>query len=432
MLDKNLNNYRNKSSDRLLFPAGFLWGSAISSHQTEGGNFNDWTEWEKQNAKRLAQEAGKRSWPAYVLNDYPNPLQEENYISGRACDHYNRYEEDFDIAKKLNNNALRFSIEWSRVEPREGEWDQKEIEHYRNVLRALRARDIEPFVILWHWTNPVWFAEKGAWLNKEAPFYFARYAEKIVKELGDLVKFWITINEPWVIAGHAYLKGMWPPQKKSLPATYKVLRNLIKAHKIAYGKIKNVNPETQIGIAYHIRRFEAYENKFFNKILKSAVHYFMNQWFLEKVGNRQDFIGLNYYSRSRIDFNILRPNKIINNENKIVSDMDWEIYPEGMYHVLKDLSKFKKPIYITENGIADESDQLREKFIKDHLYWVWRAIQDGVDVRGYLYWSLLDNFEWAEGFRPRFGLVEVDYATLERKIRPSAYEYGKICLTNQL
>jgi beta-glucosidase len=414
----------------LLFPKRFLWGAATSSHQVEGGNFNDWSEWEKASSKSKVQSSKLRNRSDYILKNYPNSLQEENYISGRACDHYNRYEEDFDIAKSLNHNAHRLSIEWSRIEPEEGVFNEKEIEHYRNILLALRKRNIEPFVTLWHWTQPIWFAKKGGFENKNAPFYFARYAEKAVSELGDSAKFWITINEPWVVAGHSYLKGMWPPQKKSPRATFRVLRNLIKSHNVAYGKIKNIKPESKIGIAYHMRRFEAYKNKPFNNLLRRLVNYIMNRWFLEKVGEKQDFIGLNYYGRNRFDFNISRPLKIINNENKIITDMGWEIYPEGVYHILKDLKKYNLPVYITENGLADAEDKHRTDFIRDHLHYVHKAIQDGVDVRGYFYWSLLDNFEWDKGFWPRFGLVEVNYKTMERKIRNSAIKYAEICKNN--
>lgn len=168
---------------KLEFPKNFYWGSATSAHQVEGNNHNDWTEWELKNAKRLVEKARQSpptgGWPDYILNKYPNPLQEENYISGRACDHYNRFREDFDIAKSLGHNAHRFSIEWSRIEPEEGKFNEKEIEHYRQVISALKERGIEPFVSLWHWTNPIWFAKRGGWLNKNSPKYFERYSNKI-------------------------------------------------------------------------------------------------------------------------------------------------------------------------------------------------------------------------------------------------------------
>ncbi len=401
---------------RLEFPKGFYWAAATSSHQVEGNNHNDWSEWEKKNAKRLAEEATLRraqgkKWPDYILKNYPNPLQEENYISGRACDHYNRFREDFDIAKSLSHNAHRFSVEWSRIEPEEGKFDEKEIEHYREVIKALRERGMEPFVTLWHWTNPIWFAKKGGWLNKDAPKYFERYANKITRSL-NFVRFWITLNEPEIYANNSYFKGVWPPQKKNLISCLRVIRNLIKAHQKSYKTIKEINPNNQIGISKH--------NIYFENI--PFVNYFWNEYFLNKIKKHQDFIGLNYYFHRRFP----------KNENKIISDMGWEIYPEGIYHVLKGLKKYNKPIYITENGLADARDEKRADFIKEHLRWTHKVIGEGVDVRGYFYWSLLDNFEWDSGFWPRFGLVEVDYKTMARKIRNSALEYAKICKENAI
>jgi len=398
---------------KLEFPKNFYWGAATSSHQVEGNNHNDWSEWEKENAKRLAEAAKNKAWPDYILNNYPNPLQKENYISGRACDHYNRFREDFDIAKQLGHNAYRFSIEWSRIEPEEGKFDEKEIEHYRQVIKSLRERGLEPFVTLWHWTLPLWLAEKGGVSNKNFPKYFERYVNKITLSLKD-VNFWITLNEPEIFSSNSYLKGVWPPQKKNLIFCLRVARNLIRAHQKSYKTIKEINPNNQIGVAKHNIYFEGWQFYFLN--------WLWNKYFLNKIKNHQDFIGLNYYFHRRFP----------KNENKEISDMDWEIYPEGIYHVLKDLKKYNKPIYITENGLADAKDEKREKFIKEHLKWVHKAIQEGVDVRGYFYWSLLDNFEWDKGFWPRFGLVEIDYKTMERKIRNSALEYAKICRENRL
>ncbi len=400
------------------FPKDFYWGSSTSAHQVEGGNINDWTEWEKENAARLAKEALNKNYPDYILNDYPGPLRRENYISGRACDHYNRYEEDFDIAKSLGHNAHRFSIEWSRIEPEEGKFNEKEIEHYREVINALKTRGIEPFVTLWHWTNPIWIKALGGWMNKKTTDYFLRYVEKIVTEFKGDVKFWVTVNEPMVYAGISYFSGTWPPQEKSLFKYIKVLKNLETAHKKAYQKIKGLNPGAQIGIAKNNIYFEG---KGINAVLANFADWWWNERFLDNIKNHQDFIGLNYYfhnSVKRLAFN--------QNENKYISDMSWEIYPEGIYKVLKNLAKYEKPIFITENGIADAKDKKRADFIKEHLKWVNKAMEEGADVRGYFYWSLLDNFEWDKGFWPRFGLIEVDYKTMTRKIRPSAQEYRKL------
>ncbi len=308
---------------KLEFPKNFYWGSATSAHQVEGNNHNDWSEWEKENAERLAKAAKNKAWPDYILNPPaggPNPLQEENYISGRACDHYNRFQEDFDIAKQLGHNAHRFSIEWSRIEPEEGKFDEKEIEHYRQVILALKERGIEPFVTLWHWTLPIWFCDKGGWLNKDAPKYFERYANKISRPLQN-VRFWITLNEPEIYASNSYLKGIWPPQKRSLIFCSRVIRNLIKAHKQAYKIIKEIQLNAEIGIAKNNIYFEGWQLFF--------IDWLWNKYFLNQIKNHQDFIGLNYYFHRRFP----------KNENKIISDMGWEIYPEGIYHVLKDFKK---------------------------------------------------------------------------------------------
>jgi beta-glucosidase len=404
---------------KLEFPKGFLWGSATSAHQVEGGNYNDWSVWEEENAERLAKEA-KNYWQPWQQRKtclpagrFPEMFDPGNYISGRACGHYNRFREDFDIAKSLGHNAHRFSIEWSRIEPEEGKFNEKEIRHYKEVIKVLCERGLEPFVTLWHWTNPVWFAKKGGWLNKDAPEYFERYVNKTSRSLKDVnVNFWITLNEPNVFASNSFLKGIWPPQKKSIFKYFKVLKTLAAAHKKSYKIIKEAKHETQVGIAKN--------NIYFEHIPFSD--YFWNKYFLNKIKDFQDFIGLNYYFHSRL----------FGNKNESITDLGWEIYPQGIYHVLKDLKKYNLPIYITENGLADARDEKRAKFIKDHLYWIHKAIQDGVDVRGYLYWSLLDNFEWDKGFWPRFGLVEADYRTMERKIRKSAFEYAKICSHNIL
>ncbi len=405
------------------FPKNFFWGAATSSHQVEGGNHNDWTEWEIENAKIKMQNAKLRNWPNYILENYPNPLQEENYISGRACDHYNRFHEDFDIAKQLGHNAHRFSIEWSRVEPEQGKFDEKEIEHYAQVLRALRERGMEPFVTLWHWTLPLWLSDKGGFKNKKIKFYFSRYVEKIANEFKNDVKFWITINEPEIYASMSYLTGAWPPQEKNILSYLKVLMNLIWAHRAAYAIIKKNDSFAKIGIAKNNVYFEAAPG-IRNFIFKKTADFWWNFLFLNKTWLYSDFIGLNYYYHSRIDEGF---NK---NENKVVSDMGTELYSKGIYYVLKDLKKYKKPIFITENGIADAKDEYREKFMKENLFWIQKAISEGVDVQGYFHWSLLDNFEWDKGFWPRFGLVEIDYKTLERKARSSAYLYRDIILNN--
>lgn len=371
----------------LKFPKNFYWGTATSAYQVEGGIRNDWSN------------AG------------------EKYDAGICCDHYNRFEEDFDLAKSLNNNAHRFSIEWARIEPIEGKFNQIEIEHYRKVLQALKKRNLEPFVTLYHWTLPVWFVERGHWLNLGAPEYFARFIEKIVSEYRGLVKFWITINEPNVYTSHSFLRGNWPPFKKSFFRTQQVLKSMVESHKKSYEIIHKLDKDAKVGIANN--------NTNFKGILKFFSDYYWNHQFFQNIKNYQDFIGLNFYFSSSV-FDVIV-------KKKNVSDLKWNIEPRGIYGVLKDLRQYKKPVYITENGLADAKDTKRPKFIIEHLKWIHKAIEDGVDVRGYFHWSLIDNFEWDKGFGPRFGLIEIDYKNnLKRIPRPSSKLYAEICKNNAL
>ncbi len=403
------------------FPKDFFWGAATASHQVEGNNRNDWSEWEQVNAERLARESEQSFWwnPNWKKFE-AEATDPANYISGTACDHWNRYEEDFDILKDLGLNAYRLSIEWSRIEPEEGRFDEAALEHYQKMIQALHVRGIEPFVTLWHWTLPLWLAKEGGILAPGFQTYFVRYSEAVVKALGYDVRFWITLNEPDVVSGHGYLKGVWPPMKKSLWLHHRAVTTLAATHNRAYQKIKAAFPDSQIGIAKHNIWFEAAKNTWWNRFLKSIADYWWNDWFFSRVREHQDFIGLNHYNHHRIDgwFN--------KNENKIQTDFGWEYYPESLYYVLTELKKYDKPIYITENGIADASDELRQKFIPAALSAVEKAIGEGVNIRSYFYWSLLDNFEWDKGYWLRFGLVAVDRTTQQRTVRESAKQYAAL------
>ncbi|MFA4937209.1 MAG: family 1 glycosylhydrolase [Patescibacteria group bacterium] len=413
---------------KLNFPKNFLWGASTSAHQVEGNNINDWSEWETKNAGRLAQEADAKysSW-VKNWNKFADLARDpNNYTSGPACDHYHKFAEDFDLVKQLGHNAHRFSIEWSRIEPEPGKFNEQEIKHYSQVITCLREHGIEPLVTLWHWPLPLWVARQGGWTNKKTIAYFTHYVEKVVNSLNQQVKFWITLNEPEAYVHFSYFTGEWPPQKKNLLTYFRVITKLIKAHQQAYQIIKKINPQAQVGIATYNTLFEAYDNKFINRILKILADWLVNFYFLNHIKSYQDFIGLNHYGRNIINYGF---NK---NENKIVSDMGWELYPKAIYQVLKELVRYGKPIYITENGLADAEDTRRTWYIKEILKYVHQAIQDGVDVRGYLHWSLLDNFEWDKGFWPHFGLIKVDYKTQNRTVRPSALDYAKICKTNSL
>lgn len=388
-----------KNKNKLTFPNGFLWGAATSAYQVEGGVED--ADWSKVS-------------PA-----------------GRATNHYHLWRQDLKLLNQLSLNAYRFSIEWSRIEPKPGEFSQSAIEHYRSMLEFLKENGIKSMATLHHFTTPLWMSRQGGWADKDIVFYFCRFAKRMFQEYSDLIDFWVTINEPFsVYAPLSYLIGRWPPQKKNPMLFFKVIHNQILAHKKIYKIFHSQDKEgkkARVGIAKNNQYFEPFSCSLADRITARAADYFSNKFPLNQLKDHMDFIGLNYYHHCRIKFPFMT-----RNENQLTSDMGWEIYPEGIYHVLKELDQYQLPIYITENGLADKDDKLRKDFIKDHLAWTYKAIKEGVDVRGYFHWSLLDNFEWDQGFKPRFGLIEVDYKTLERKARPSAYFYSQIAKTNSL
>jgi len=400
------------------FPEGFYWGAATAAYQVEGGIENtDWSE---------AARAGRV--PA----------------CGVACDHYQRFEMDFDIAKELGHTAHRFSVEWARIEPEEGKFNREAIDHYKTVLKSLHAHNLKPYVTLWHFTLPLWFSNSGGFERQDAPEIFARYAEFVVAELGSLCDHFSTMNEPNVFGSNGWLRGTWPPFKRfsltdkvaitnsgrqyEAGATkgfypvwlyFKVMKNLALAHKSAYLAIKDISPATEVSIVKHIIVFAANDN-WFNKLKAKLANYFWTYKFMNLVVKYCDSIGLNYYFYTQFG-DVRKWRK---------TDMDWNFAPEHIYDALMMLKRYNKPLFVSEGGLADARDEGRAEYIKRQVEGTWRAIQDGADVRGHMYWSLLDNYEWALGFEKRFGLIEVDYKTLERKVRPSAYVYKKICEQN--
>ena len=418
---------KNKKEKIISFPNDFFWGSSTSAYQVEGGNVNDWSQWEKKNAKKLAHSA-KSYWQPWQREKFPQMLSPDNYICGRACDHYNRYEEDFDWIKSLHQNAHRLSIEWSRIEPTEGKFNQKELHHYKLVLKALRARGIEPFITLKHWTNPVWLSKKGGATNSDYPRLFVRYVNKVVQELGEFCQYWITVNEPTVTIYNAYLKNKnWPGEKNFIKA-YKYFSMTVKAHNMAYDCIKQKFPQAQVGIANLLNFWEpANKKSLLDRLATRLARYYGNEKFINATKSKLDFIGANYYFHDKLKFPYQRLTK-----KTRVSDLNWEIYPKGIYEVLREIKKYNLPIYITENGLADADDKYRADFIKEHLFWVNKAIQEKIPIKGYFHWSLMDNFEWNKGFWPRFGLLEIDFDTLTRKLRPSGKIYAEICATNKV
>lgn len=402
------------------FPKNFFWGAAASAYQVEGDNFNcDWWEWEKRVA-------------------LPEP-------SGRACRHYELFREDFQLARSLGHNAHRLSIEWSRVQGGENEFSPAELEHYLQVIRCLRENNLEPIVTLHHFTNPAWFTRSGGWENKHNCRHFLRYCEKVVELLAGEVRFWVTINEPMVYTYNSYLIGSWPPQKRSLRAAAKVKANLAEAHICAYRLIREIYKRKglappAVSIAHNLRCFMPCGNSLKNKLAAYLRDREFNFSFLEKLlrYNSLDFIGVNYYTRDLVDIrgwglrNLFFDLCAQGHDPVAKNSLGWDIYPRGLYELLLKLKPYRLPVFILENGICTGDDQQRWDFIRGHLQCLRQAMEQGVEVLGYLYWSLLDNFEWDKGFKPRFGLVEVDYQSFKRTPRESARKFSALCQGGEL
>ncbi len=395
-------------SKEYIFPKNFLWGTATAAHQTEGYNTNtDWWQWEQK------------------LKDYKVSPAEP---SGIACDSYNRYEEDFDLCLQLNNNAVRISIEWARIEPQQGKYDENEINHYKKVLIAAKGRGLKTFVTLHHFSNPIWFADMGAWLNIKAPSIFASYAKKCAQEFGDLIDYYITINEPQVVALMSYTLGAWPPHMASYPKSLAAQLNLARAHVSAYNAIKKV-ANYPVGLVNNIVWFYPAEDSkdAIDKTSAKILNFLNSDIYMYPLKKKMDFLGLNFYFTTRI-----KDGKRVNLDD-VQSDMGWWVNASGLENVLLSLKKYNIPIYITENGVADAMDKIRKAFIRDMLIATHNAMEQGVNVKGYFYWSLIDNYEWQKGYWPRFGLVEIDRDNnLQRKPRPSFYYYADICRNGKI
>lgn len=412
----------------LRFPPGFRWGTATSAHQVEGNNaHNDWWVWEQE--------------PGRIKNDDR---------SGRACDWWEHAEQDFDLAAQLGQNAHRLSVEWSRIEPEPGRWDAAAIDRYRQMLRALRERGIEPMVTLHHFTNPLWFAQRGGWEPDDAPTLFGRYVERVIPALGEFTSLWCTVNEPLAWVFTAYLNGKWPPGRRSLREALRAATQMVRAHAAAYRIIRRLQPQAQVGFANYFRLFDpASPRSAFDRFVAAQQSRFVNRAFLDAVTSGRvrsfpwianipeaagtlDFVGVNYYTRDLVAFALLQPQRLFGRNfhapgSELTDGGYGEIYPPGLYRVLQLAARYGKPVYVTENGLPDADDDQRLRFIVSHLVELWKALQDGVPVKGYYHWSLVDNFEWAEGWTLKFGLIAVDPATQARTLRASAHLYAEIC-----
>jgi beta-glucosidase len=390
----------------------------------EGGNHNDWTQWEQRDADLLVKAASDFRYSLGKRKGLPpEAFTRQNYISGLATDHYRRYEEDLDIAQKLGLDVFSFSIEWSRIEPQCGHYDKEQIAHYRRVAEAAAKRGMQPFVTLWHWTLPLWAAPLG-WESDEVVDRFEAFATLMSHELGDIVSHWTTINEPTIYAFLVHapafllpLDGRWLNYRRGFRSYFHVRRQLVQAHKRAYRAIKQVQSHAQVGIRLSYNYYDGWYDPV-SLLVRSIRKYVTNGYFARQVVSEVDWLGLQYYVHVRVR---IVPYVRADSQK---TDLDYELFPKGHYWLLKELARFGKPLYVSESGLADRRDRYRADYIQASLNSIAMATREGVDCRGYNYWSLLDNFEWAQGFWPRFGLVAVDYGhNRQRTIRPSALAY---------
>ena len=414
-----------------VFPAEFAWGVATSSHQVEGGNANNqWAEWEKRGRIKSKD------------------------CCGLACDWWRSAEQDFDLAQSLGVNALRLSVEWSRIEPEEGVWDESALARYRQMLRALRDRGLRPFVTLHHFTNPLWLEARGAFAVKESILLFQRYTRRVVEALGDLCRDWVTFNEPNVYSSLGYFLGEFPPGKKGrFIQAAQVTRNLCLAHATAYRAIHGLQRDANVGWAQHFVVFKPRRpDSALDRRLCAFVHRRFNDNFAEGIGQGRapfplhqlgenladvkdtcDFVGINYYSRLRVGVNPRSVKTLFLQisvpPHKPQGDAGIEVpygeaYPEGLRNAVEHFASFNKPVYILENGVPDRADRIRPWVLESTVNQMRCLLAEGVDLRGYFHWTLTDNFEWSEGWHLRFGLFELDPLTQIRTPRASARIYA--------
>lgn len=399
------------------FDENFFWGVSTAAHQIEGNNFNsDWWKFEAEGKVKN----GERS--------------------GNACNSYELFRKDVDLAKALNVNSFRFSTEWSRIEPRDGEFDRDALNHYAEEAAYMREKGIEPVVTLHHFTNPVWFTKMNGWESEKSVAFFLRYVDRVLEALKD-VKYFITINEPNVYGLFGYMQGYWPPEVKDRKKMGRVFANMALAHSKAYDMIHSRRPDAMVSVAMNTGVFRPKTWSPLDWLMSKIVEKQYNFSFTDSVikgkpvspvgkvslpGNgKMDFVGINYYTRFLVGFGA---------EPKITSgdlpktEMDYEFYPEGIGRVVESFWKrYGLPVMVTENGIADGKDEMREEYILKTLEALSISVSKGVKLSGYFHWSLMDNFEWKEGFGPRFGLYRTDFKTFERTLRKSGKFYSKIC-----
>lgn len=406
------------------FPKGFLWGAAIAGHQAEGDNVNS---------------------DAWLLeNTTPSEFKEP---SGSAVDHYRLYDQDIAMLASTGLNTFRFSIEWARVEPVEGMFSLAALEHYRDVLEACRKRKLKAMVSFNHFVTPRWFAARGGWETEGAPELFARYCDKVARHLGHLMEAATTFNEPNLprllfgipgplagMADNPRMKQMLVNAAKATGSAKfsswifgdfaKIEAGLLRGHALAYQAIKAARPQLPVGLSIAIADDQAVDGGEAMVARKRTIAY--EPWFKALAANG-DFIGVQTYTRELIGPDGVRPPP----KGAVVTSAHMEVYPQALEATIRYTAQSTKlPIYVTENGISTELDTQRVAYIETAVKGVANCLKDGIDVRGYIHWSLIDNFEWIFGFGPQFGLISVDRNTMKRTIKPSAHVLGKIARDN--
>ena len=385
------------------FPDGFLWGTATAAHQVEGGNWNnDWWAWEHRVGTNCAEP------------------------SGDACDHYHRYRDDIAQLAALGFGAYRFSLEWSRIEPEEGEFSPAALDHYLRVGEACREHGLEPIVTFHHFTTPRWLAARGGWADPGTAGRFARYCARSARHLSSVLGRVCTINEPNVVATLGYKTGEFPPGERDPARRLAVNEVFVAAHREATGAIKSAVPAARVGLTLSMRDFQPHGG---GEAALVALREPMQDVFLEACRG-DDFVGVQTYTRVRVGpAGPLPPEPGVE-----LTAMGYEFWPEALGATIRRAWAVTGgvPVLVTENGVATDDDERRIAFIGRALAGVLAAIADGVTVEGYLYWSALDNFEWQFGYGPRFGLIAVDRASQRRSVKPSGRWLGEVARASAL
>ncbi len=420
----------------LVFPAGFLWGTATAAHQVEGNNSNsDWWEWELRPG---------------------TPCKEP---SGTAIEHYTRYGRDVAILGGLGFNTYRFSVEWARIEPSEGRFDETELEHYRRMVEVVRKSKLTPMVTLNHFTLPRWVAKQGGWLSEATPALFERYVRRVVEALGDSVDWYCTINEPGVVAFGGYMGAFgFPPGTHGLANWTRAADMLVAGHRRARAAVKKLRPRAMVGQTHAMHEWESNAG---GKVAVEFARHMGEDIYLE-ASKEDDFIGVQTYTRARLDMprvvgwltraalsvdaiEKLVVTQLVNRQtrgNPTVdaregirrTQMGYEFRPQAVAATVRRAAELLpgKPIVVTEHGVAASDDAERIEFITGGLKALHDVIGEGIPLRGYMHWSAFDNFEWARGYAMQFGLIAVDRTTQERTVKPSAHFLGDIARKNRL